>query len=93
MILAMATPVQCRAVGSSRSITSMQTRRGTRKATLETLVMRGAVNTTPDIRAGGMAAAITAAVVIAEKQFDWEMMFELQLRVDHGPNPSVTPRL
>jgi hypothetical protein len=33
MILAMVTPVRCRDAGSSHSITSMRTRRGTRKAT------------------------------------------------------------
>jgi hypothetical protein len=57
------------------------------------LAMRGAVNTAPDIRAVVMVvAAITAAVVITEEQFNREMMFDLQFRDDHGPNPLVTQR-
>ena len=54
--------------------------------------MKGAVNTAPDIRAVVMVVApITGAAVITEEQFNRELMFELQLRDDHGPNPSVTP--
>jgi hypothetical protein len=52
------------------------------------------VNTAPDMWAVVMVvAAITGAVVITEEQFDPEMTFELQLRDDHGPKPSVTPQL